>query len=217
VKAVIPYLIAILLGAAICFTLMRWCGKSTPLQQSKTAVDSFDRVKRHMYDSAQRMDSPIIAYQRIEIDSFLDITNSLHASQVIMKYNMDSLKDRIGNTLAALDEARGRHDTVKVGRNCDSLEAEVKDGVPMVTGYSTLTDSIIQTHIAIEVIQDSTIAMLTRDNIAAHGVITAQDLRYQVVNADDKIKTIQLRIYKPVAIGGAAIIAAEIIYKILLK
>jgi len=213
------FFIGLAIGAAIvvALVLMRGCSKTTPLQQSKTAVDSIESIKRHVYDSAQRVDSPIIAFQRVEIDSFLDVTNSLHATQLIMKYAMDSLKDHIGNTLAALDEARGRHDTVKIGRNCDSLEAQVKQGIPMVTGYNTLTDSIIQAHVAIEVIQDSTIAMLTRDNIAAHGVITAQDLRYQVISADDKTKTMQLKIYKPVAIGGVVVFIVITTLKILLK
>lgn len=199
-----------------CLLLYSKCNKAKPAPDPDM-VAAVASARQAGYDSAQRLDTPQIMQDRVKIDSLTDLTNDLLEDKLLLQFQLDTLGDRIGNTLVATDEARIKHDTVLIVQNCDSLEAQVKEGIPMVTGYTTLTDSIVKTYVARAVVQDSIIAKLIRDNALGASTITAQQLAYQIVNKDDNAKTAQLRIYKPVAKGGAAIIVGYIVLKILLK
>ncbi len=197
-----------------CMLLYSECNKPKPGPDPGQSVMASLKAG---YDSAQRVDTPQIIALKAEKDSLYDLTNELRAGQLIMQYTIDTLGDKIGNTLVATDAARVKHDTITLLQNCDSLEAEVKQGIPMVTGYTKLTDSLVKAYVAETVVQDSIIAKLTRDNGIAGATITAQQLQYQIINKDDVTKTAELKIYRPVAIGGAAIIVGYVVLKILLK
>jgi len=207
------FALAVILGMA-CLLLYSKCNTPKPGPDVGQAVQT---AIQHGYDSAKSVDTPAIIQLTAEKDSLYDMTNQLRAGQLILQYTIDTLGDRIGRTMAATDEARIKHDTVEVLQNCDSLEAEVKRGIPAVTGYTTLTDSLVKTYVAEVVVQDSIIAKLTRDNAIAGKTITAQGLAYQIVSKDDVHKTAELRIYKPAAVGSVATIIAYITLKILLK
>lgn len=165
------------------------------------------------YDSAKRVDSPVIAVLTQKKDSLTDVVDSLSARLIITQYNLDELGDKITGTLEAGDLARVEHDTVEIVKNCDSLEVEVKADLPIIQGYTQLTDSLIRASVAQASVQDSIVAKLKSLNLVAGNTITAQQLQYAIINKDDMSKTAQLKIYRPVAIGGAALLAAIIVLK----
>jgi hypothetical protein len=184
-----------------------------------TAPDASQQVMAALkagYDSAARADSPVIEALSYRSDSLQDVIDNLTARQTIMQYTLDVMGDTVKMTLAALDQARAKHDTVPMVVNCDSLEAQVKRGIPEINGYTQLTDSIIQAAVAEATVQDSVIAKLNQLNNMASSTITAQQLQYDIIHKDDVSKTAQLKFYKPAAIGGVGLLAAIIVLKIIL-
>lgn len=167
------------------------------------------------YDSAERVDHAAIAALEEQKDSLQNVLDSLSVREIMMQYKLDILGDTVKQTLAALDQAKVRHDTIPILVDCDSLEAQVKRGVPQVQGFEKLTDSIIRAASAEGAVQDSVIERLTRLNNVADATITAQQLQYEIVHKDDLSKTTQLKIYKPVAFGGVALVVAAILIKLL--
>lgn len=169
------------------------------------------------YDSARRLDSPRLAALARQRDSVSEVLDSVLSDLDQARADLQDRAASVSLTLASGDRARILHDTIRIVENCDSLRAEVKSGLPAVQGYMLLTDSAIGSAVARAVIQDSMIAMLSRDVAAGRATITAQQLQYEIVHKDDASKTAKLRIYRPMAIGGAAIIVAEIVLKFILK
>lgn len=165
------------------------------------------------YDSAQRVDTPQIVAWKARGDSLEDLVDSMHIRQIVMQFTLDTMGDNITHTMVGLDQAKIQHDTVQVTTDCDVLEALVKKGIPAVEGYTHLSDTIVNNLMAENSIQDSIIAKLTILNKMAGNTITAQQLDYSILNLDDKTKTAQLKIYKPVALGGMAAVVAFLVLK----
>lgn len=201
--------ISLAIIAVLAFLLFRSC-KTKPLpaaDKSAALVAS--------YDSTRRLDSTVIVDLTLQKDSLVDVADSLMARQTVMQFTLDTMGEHITGTMASLDVATIKHDTLKIILNCDSLEAQVKRGIPAVEGYTMLSDSLVKALVVSGTIQDSIIDKLTKDNKLASNVITAQQLDYSILNTDDKKKTAQLKIFKPVAIGGVAIVAGIILLKII--
>jgi hypothetical protein len=169
------------------------------------------------YDSAKREDSPVIARLQVESDSLHETIDSLNRELWTTKWDLQNRAGDLSRTLAAADEARIIHDTPTYIVQCDTLRAEVKSGITAVSGYVHLSDTLINACVARGQIQDSIIARLTRLNGVADTTISRQRLRYEILNKDDMKKTVQLKFYKPVAIGEAAVIIGTIILKIIAK
>lgn len=202
--------IILLLGVLL---LEKSCNKPTVVDTSATKMT---QVKQG-YDSAAAEYIAQVNALKDQRDSLTDVVDSLLARDLMMQYALDMMGDTVKNTLAALDRAKVLHDTIPILINCDSLEQEVKRGLPAVKGFEEISDSVIKAATSQAIVQDSMIAKLARLNSVASETITAQQLQYQILHKDDQSKTAQLKIYKPVALGGVALAAVIIALKFILK
>lgn len=137
-KTVIPYLIAILLGAAICFMLMRGCNKTTPLQQSKTAVDSVAMADAAYHKNLQS------EIDRLEGDSATaqDVIDNQARQLAWYEAQLTNTGQEIGQTIKAMDSVRIIHDTPAFVSNCDTLETQVEAARVQVHGFRLANDSL---------------------------------------------------------------------------
>lgn len=208
-----PGVAACLILVLACLLVYQHCHKSAPGPDASQQVMAAVKIG---YDSCRRLDSPTIAAEMRRGDSLSGVVTRVTADLKRTRADLEDRATAISRTLASGDDARVLHDTIRIVQNCDSLRAEVKSGVPAVQGYMLLTDSAIATIVVRTIIQDSIISKLSRDVAAGRAAITAQQLQYEIVHKDDASKTAQLRIYRPVAIGGVGILAAIIVLKFIL-
>lgn len=150
-KTAIPYLIAILLGAAICFMLMRGCGKVSPVQQSKTAVDSAAMADASYHKNLQS------EIDRLEGDSATaqDVIDNQARQLAWYEAQLTNTGQEIGQTMGRMDTARIRHDTIPFIVDCDTLEGQVKQARVQIHGFRLATDSLIDSYQAQLRIDDS--------------------------------------------------------------
>jgi len=204
--------LAIILALAVLLAF-KSCQKPVPGPDASQQVMAAVKAG---YDSARRVDSPQLVALTRQKDSVSMVLDSVLSDLDHARADLQDRAAALSQTLASGDDARVLHDTIRIVQNCDSLRAEVKSGVPAVQGYMLLTDSAIATTVARAIIQDSIISKLSRDVAAGRAAITAQQLQYEIVHKDDASKTAQLRVYRPVAIGGVGILAAIIVLKFIL-
>lgn len=205
--------LALAIIALLAFLLLKGgCNKPVIADQTAAQMASI----KSGYDSAVKLYQPQIDSLAVQKDSLTDIVDDLRSQQYIMQYQLDLKGDSIQSTLATLDQVKVSRDTVRILANCDSLESEIRRGIPSVQAYAQLTDSIINASMAKGVIQDSMIAKLTRINKLGDSTITAQQLQFDLIHKDDMSKTTQLKVYRPVAIGGVALAAIIIVLKFIL-
>jgi hypothetical protein len=193
----------------LAFLLLRECKVKPAPEPDK------DRLLARGYDSAKRTDSPVIVRLTRLGDSLQSVSSALQAQLAIAKQDLQQRGRQLTTTLAALDQSKAAGDTAARLRHGDTLEAEVKAGIPAVEGYSHLSDSLIHNCIAENMVKDSVIGLLSRRLYLADTTITAQQLAYKIVHKDDDKKTAQLRFYKPVAVGGVVVIALTVLFKII--
>lgn len=213
-KTIAPFFVTAVLAGTIVFLLMKGCQKSSSVPDASQQIMAGAKAG---YDSARRVDSPALAILARQKDSVANVNDVLSQEIVDMQSGLQQRAGDIAATLSAGDHARVIHDTVKIVQNCDSLGAEVKSGIPAIQAFAVLTDSMVHASEARASIQDSIIARLQRDNAVAQATIGAQERQYDLVHKDDVSKTAQLKIYRPVAIGGVGILVAAIVIKFLIK
>lgn len=113
---------------------------------------SQDSMMHHVTDSVRllqaKADSFIILKKDRVIDSLIPLVNMARSA-------VNAKGHQIAGTIAAGQEARVLHDTVKILSNCDSLVEEVQSGAQLVGGYEYLTDSLIRALKRQRRIQDS--------------------------------------------------------------
>lgn len=189
----------------LAFLLIRGC--HTP-----PTIDTSASI-RAGYDSAKKIDAPIIARLSLEKDSLGNRIDTLTAALLDADQDLQARAGDLSKTMAALDQARERKDTAARLAHADTLEAEVKAGIPAVEGYTHLSDSLISVCSARGRISDSIIEKLTSLNRIADTTITKQQLQYDMLHKEYGRKSAQLIFYKPVAIGGLAVAAILIALK----
>lgn len=197
--------LSIALIILLAFLLIRGC-KMTPPVDNGASI-------RAAYDSAKRVDSPVIARLSREKDSLGNKIDTLTAALLDADQDLQARAGDLSGTMTALDQARERKDTVARLAHGDTLEAEVKAGIPAVKGYVRLTDSLINAGVAQRQVSDSIIVKLNSLNHVGETTITQQQLQYDILHKDFQHNTAQLKFYKPVAIGGAAAVAIIIVLK----
>ena len=197
-----------------CLLLYEKCNKGTPLPDIAQVKMN---AAQAAYDSAKRQDTPIIARLNLKSDSLSKGWAADKQRLAAANQNLQARAVDLRNTLSALDQARVDHDTSGRLLHSDTLEAEVKAGIPAIEGYTHLTDSMINSCEAQVAIKDSIIYFKDKLLHAADTAMTAQRLAFDIIHRDDVSKTAQLKFYRPAAIGGAGILAAIIVLKIFFK
>lgn len=196
----------------LLFLLLRGgCGNPAPAIADTTKI-SMDALRRG-YDSARGVDTPIIVRLTWKSDSLASAIDTLQGDLVHANENLQARAGDLGRTMEALDQARAARDTAARLLHGDTLEAEVKSGIPAVEGYTHLTDSLVKACVARGQVQDSIISRLRGLNLVANTTISRQRFYYEILHKDDVYKTAELKFYKPVAIGGVAVVAAIIVLK----
>jgi hypothetical protein len=206
--------VAVAIIVVLSFLLIRQCrSKPNPVDTTKVAMDAL----KSGYDSAKKQYLPQIAGLIKVKDSLTYQIDTLSASLALAHQDLQTRAGDIAQTLLSGGEARASHDTIRILQNCDSLRSQVIAGIPAVQSFEHISDSTIKIYASRSAIQDSIIGKLQKLNKLGDSTITAQQLQYEIIHKDDVSKTVQLRIYKPVAIGGVALVAAIIVLKFITK
>lgn len=138
------FFIGLAIGAAIvvALVLMRGCSKTTPLQQSKTAVDSTAAADAAFHKSLQS------EIDRLQGDSATaqDVIDN-HARQLAWyEAQLSNTGQQIGSTIKVMDSIRIIHDTPALVISCDTLEDQVKQARVQIHGFRLATDSLIDAY-----------------------------------------------------------------------
>jgi len=122
----IYYVVALVIGAAICFVLVRQCSEK-PLgpnhDSDKKAVDSIVRL---LGDSLQKKFNDSLSFVK---DSTKKVVDSLKAIVASDKYNNQVTAQEIEGLVATI---RATKDTSKKLANCDSLQNAAIQGIALV-------------------------------------------------------------------------------------
>lgn len=201
--------VILLLG---CLLLYQKCNKPDPMPDIAQIKMNAAQVA---YDSAKRQDTPVIARLNLKSDSLSKGWAADKQRLAAANQNLQARAVDLRNTLSDLDQARASHDTAGRLLHSDTLEAEVKSGIPAIEGYTHLTDSMINSCEAQVAVKDSIIYFKDKLLHSADTAMTAQRLAFDIVHKDDASKTRQLNFYKPAtAVGGglAALLALILIF-----
>lgn len=144
-------------------------------------AQSQDSMMRLVGDSVRHLqileDSLIIRKKDRVIDSLVPLVN-------MAKTAVNAKGHQIAGTIAAGQEARTLHDTVKILSNCDSLVEEVQSGAQLVGGYEYLTDSLINALKEQRRIQDSVSTLHLLTIRLLQGGLDSSNSRYQNLYKD---------------------------------
>jgi len=200
---------AIIIGAFLW--LRSGCGKPNVADATQIAMTAL----KSGYDSAKREDQGNV--NRLK-DTVKVLTTLLAEEKKRKAPAAAALQTRKGNaerTISRLDSARIAKDTAGQLRQGDSLEAQVKSGIPAIEAFTHLQDSLINTEEQIVAAKDSVIFFQDKLIKKADTTITAQQLQYAIIHKDDARKTAALKFYRPVAIGGIAAVALIVVISLL--
>jgi len=193
------------------FWLRSGCNKPNVTDASQ----KIEAAAKAAYDSARNIDSSIIVSLKAKSDSLDQELAAEKKRRITAERNLQDRAADLHRTIAALDQARANLDTSRRLTEGDTLEAEVKSGIPAVEGFTHLTDSMINAAEAQLAVKDSIIFRQNELGKVAQTTITAQQLQYEIINKDDANKTAALKFYRPVAIGGIAAVALIVVVSLL--
>lgn len=198
----------ILLGA---FFWLRGCGNSPDVDSSQ----KIENALQSGWDSAKRADLPIISRLKIHDDSLGHQLDQEKSRRLAAEQNLKTRKSNALQTVSRLDSARAARDTAAQLHQGIELENQVKAGIPAIEAYDHLTDSMINDFTDRMAIKDSIIFFQGKMLKKADTTITAQQVQYEIIHRAYDRKTMQLKFYKPVAIGGVATAAILIALKLI--
>jgi hypothetical protein len=124
----LPY-IMLVVGAALCFFIMRGCNKSLlgPSDEQRTHfVDSVVGIKR---DSLQKVFNDSLSYVK---DSATKVVDSFKAIVASDRYNNQVTTQELEGLIAAGNSAKNKKDTSGQLTNCDSLRDVATAGIALV-------------------------------------------------------------------------------------
>jgi len=148
------FFIGLLVGAAIVAALvcMRGCSKTTPLQQSRTAVDSMSQADVAYHKTLQSEIDRLTGDSSTQAD-VIDI----QARQLAWyEAQLSNTGQEIGATINTMDSVRIIHDTPALVISCDTLEYQVKQARVQIHGFRLATDSLLAARDGMDRIKDST-------------------------------------------------------------
>lgn len=177
----LPYLAVLIIGAVICFILLKGCGKTGPdHSQDKKEVDSTAAIIRLNNDRAQKsIDS--IALVNISLKKTSDSLTVLVKSS---KYYVNVKGQEIAGLISRINELQTAKDTLGQLSNCDSLQEEVTDAIGLVGHYEYLTDSLETTLKTQLSNKDTIIARVNGMFTETNQALFATGLKYDALFSD---------------------------------
>jgi len=184
---------------------------------------SHDAEDKHLDSAAVKLthqqDSLVTVIIRLRKDSagLQQRFDSTRRYDSVVREDLMARAQVVRNTLTGGDLAASRRDTAAILINWDSLRAEVKAGLPIVILHDSLSQEQISTCLEQGRVKDSIVESWHTLFVLTDTAYRQSRTAYKGLLKDYDHQQFQLKIWKPVAIGGAAYIALSIIIHSLKK
>lgn len=172
---------------------------------------------QHTYDSSKASGLREITRLRGDSAQWASRFDSLRRQDSAVREDLLARAEVVRNTLTGGDLAASRLDTAAILINWDSLRAEVKAGLPIVILHDSLSQEQIQTCIAQGRVKDSIAEMWHTLFALTDTAYTQTRTAYKGLLKDYNRQQFQVKLWKPIAIGGIAYVMATIVMQALKK
>jgi hypothetical protein len=209
-------IIIILIGLAGGILLYAKVCRSGPSPETIVATRKADSAL-HALDSTQAAVFPIIALLRQDTAHKARIIDSLKQEKASLEKEQSDKGSAIFQTLDQGDSAVAQADTAAIIDNWIKLSGAVRDIAPVIRSKDSVTQAVIDQCFELGKVKDSIAAHWEGLYYVADTTARLQKQANVLLKRDFDRQQFQVKIWKPVAIGGVSIVVLDFIIHSLKK